>query len=117
MRPRETRDILVDCVDYVDSYDIIEMVDMGHAAVIYWDCDPGRTQMPIAKYERVANTIREQIRSGELKPGERLPSTKELQDIHDVSYGTLRTALLLLKAEKLIEGQPGEGVYVTKSSS
>ena len=73
--------------------------------------------MPIAKYERVANTIREQIRSGELKPGERLPSTKELQDIHTVSYGTLRTALLLLKAEKLIEGQPGEGVYVTKSSS
>jgi len=29
-----------------------------------------------------------------------------------VGYGTLRTALLLLEAEGLIEGRPGDGRYV-----
>lgn len=65
-----------------------------------------------AKYERVAEAIREQIRSGQLKPGDQLPSTTQLQEQYGVSYGSIRSAMLVLKAERLVEGRPGEGVYV-----
>lgn len=68
--------------------------------------------MPAPKYERVAEAIRAQIRSGELKSGDKLPSLRQLEVEHDVSYGSIRGAMLVLKAEGLIEGRPGEGVYV-----
>lgn len=67
-----------------------------------------------AKWERVANAIREQIHTGKLLPGAKLPSIAELKEIHGVSYGPIRAAMLTLKAEGLIEGVPGEGVYVTE---
>lgn len=73
--------------------------------------------MPVSKYERVANAIREQIRSGQLKPGDRLPSTRQLEAQHGVSYGSVRAAMLILKAEGLVRGQPGEAVYVAERES
>jgi DNA-binding GntR family transcriptional regulator len=65
-----------------------------------------------AKYERVAEAIREQIRTGELSVGDKLPSTTALQTEYGVSYGSIRGAMLVLKAEGLVEGRQGEGVYV-----
>lgn len=65
-----------------------------------------------AKYERVASAIRDQIMSGQLQPGDKLPSLAQLQQIHGVSYGSIRAAMLILKTEGLVEGRPGEGVYV-----
>ncbi|MFI9643687.1 winged helix-turn-helix domain-containing protein [Micromonospora sp. NPDC051925] len=65
-----------------------------------------------AKYERVAEAIREQIRSGKLAVGDKLPSTAELKAEYDVSYGSIRGAMLVLKTEGLVEGRQGEGVYV-----
>ena len=73
--------------------------------------------MTAPKYVRVADAIREQIRSGQLKPGDRLPSTKKLQEEYAVSYGSIRGAMLVLKAEGLVRGQPGEAVYVTGSET
>jgi DNA-binding GntR family transcriptional regulator len=70
--------------------------------------------MPAPKYERVANAIREQIRTGRLKPGDQLPTGEELQAEYRVSYGTLRTALMLLTSEGLIEGRQGEGRFVAE---
>jgi DNA-binding GntR family transcriptional regulator len=64
------------------------------------------------KYERVATAIRDQIRSGDMKPGDQLPTTQQLISVYGVSYGSVRTALLILKAEGLIEGRQGEGVFV-----
>lgn len=69
--------------------------------------------MTAPKYERVMESIREQIRTGQLKPGAKLPSIEKLKEQYGVSYGPIRTAMLLLKAEGLVRGQPGEGVYVT----
>ncbi|MEU3452950.1 winged helix-turn-helix domain-containing protein [Micromonospora sp. NPDC006766] len=66
------------------------------------------------KYEQVASAIRDQIEAGTLKPGDQLPTTQGLIEMYGVSYGSVRTALLILKAEGLIEGRQGEGVYVRK---
>lgn len=68
--------------------------------------------MSAPKWERLADAIREQIRTGKLQPGDKLPSITELKAIYGVSYGPVRTAMIVLKAEGLIEGVPGEGVYV-----
>ncbi|MFY1697748.1 MULTISPECIES: winged helix-turn-helix domain-containing protein [unclassified Solwaraspora] len=72
--------------------------------------------MSMPKYERVASAIRDQIHSGELRPGDQLPTTQRLIDHYGVSYGSVRTALLILKAEGLIEGRQGEGVFVREQS-
>lgn len=66
----------------------------------------------VSKYERVVEAIREQIRTGQLKPGDALPTTPKLMEQYQVSYGTLRTALVILLAEGVIESRPGEGRYV-----
>jgi DNA-binding FadR family transcriptional regulator len=68
--------------------------------------------------ERVAAELRREIVTGHLRPGDRLPSERELQTQFDISRPTLREALRLLEAESLIEivrGQYG-GARVTKLS-
>jgi GntR family transcriptional regulator len=65
-----------------------------------------------AAYLQVARDIREQISSGRLKPGDKLPSFAALCEHYDVSNTVIRAAMLLLKADKLIDGRQGKGVYV-----
>lgn len=69
---------------------------------------------PSAKWVELAAHIRRQIESGELSPGEKLPSTSQLCEIHGVSSIVVRNAMLTLKAEGLVVGVPGVGVFVTE---
>lgn len=64
------------------------------------------------KYMELANHFRGQIRTGALQPGDRLPSISELLDEFGYSAHTIRSAMLTLKAEQLVEGRVGEGVFV-----
>ncbi|SCL19424.1 winged helix-turn-helix domain-containing protein [Micromonospora inyonensis] len=73
--------------------------------------------MSEAAYLQVARDIRDQISSGRLKPGDKLPSFSALCAHYDVSNTVIRAAMLLLKAEKLIDGRQGKGVYVVDRSS
>lgn len=63
-------------------------------------------------YELIAEQIKEQIVSGGLKPGDKLPSTKELSERYQVGRSTVREALSALKAMGLVEIHQGEGSYV-----
>lgn len=65
-----------------------------------------------AEYRRIANLITESIRSGELKPGDKLPSTAELADTHHVSWATINRAFGLLHDRGLVVGRQGKGIYV-----
>ncbi|WDZ84290.1 winged helix-turn-helix domain-containing protein [Micromonospora cathayae] len=69
---------------------------------------------PSPKWAELADHIRKQIASGELSPGEKLPSTAQLCQIHGVSSIVVRNAMLTLKAEGLVVGVPGVGVYVAE---
>ena len=51
---------------------------------------------------------------GELSPGDKLPSTSQLCQIHGVSAIVVRNAMISLKAEGLVVGVPGVGVYVAE---
>jgi GntR family transcriptional regulator len=63
-------------------------------------------------YRRIVDDIRQQIASGALAPGDVLPSEAELREMYGVSNTVVRNAVLILKAERLVEGRQGSGVYV-----
>jgi DNA-binding GntR family transcriptional regulator len=68
-------------------------------------------------YQRIAIEIREKISSGELKPGDRLPSISQLQKLYAVSAQPVKSALLVLQTEGLVEGHQGRGVFVVDQAN
>jgi hypothetical protein len=68
------------------------------------------------KYQRIAETLRRAIRSGEYAPGDRLPGENELAAVHAVAKMTARHALAVLKEEGLTETRRGAGVFVLPST-
>ena len=69
-----------------------------------------------AKWVTLAEHIRKQIASGELAPGAKLPSTSQLRHEHNVSAMVVRNAMITLKAEGLVYGVPGVGVFVADAA-
>ncbi|MET9824290.1 GntR family transcriptional regulator [Streptomyces sp. NPDC006349] len=64
------------------------------------------------KYQRIADTLREGIRSGEYGPGDRLPGENDLMVTHGVARMTARQALSVLRDEGVAEARKGAGVFV-----
>lgn len=69
-----------------------------------------------AKYVRLANILREQIRLNIYAEGTKLPTEDTLSKRYGVSRQTVREALKLLKSEGLIESRQGSGSIVAKKS-
>jgi GntR family transcriptional regulator len=68
-------------------------------------------------YVRVIQSITKLIESGQLKPGDKLPTYHELADQYHVSVSTVQTALRVLRDRDLVEGQQGKGTYVAERAS
>lgn len=62
--------------------------------------------------EQVATRLETQIRAGLLRPGDRLPSERELASMFSVSRTIIREALKLLEARGLLQIRVGNGVFV-----
>jgi GntR family transcriptional regulator len=67
---------------------------------------------PKSKTQQIVDEYTEEIRSGRLKSGDRLPGTTAMLQKYDVGVMTVRTAVGLLKAAGLIETVPGVGTFV-----
>ncbi len=65
-------------------------------------------------YKQLAAILRTEIKSGERAPGSRIPSINRLANDHGIATATVVKALGLLKAERLIEGEPGHGTFVAE---
>jgi GntR family transcriptional regulator len=63
-------------------------------------------------YRVIAEALREQIDSGNLAPGSKVPSENELMAIYGVEQPTARRALEVLKNEGLIIARRGAGTFV-----
>ncbi|MFD7732232.1 GntR family transcriptional regulator [Kitasatospora phosalacinea] len=63
-------------------------------------------------YMLAAEDLRRQITAGKIKPGERLPSARALQEQYGLASSTVQSALKLLKDEGLIYSVLGRGSYV-----
>lgn len=62
--------------------------------------------------EEIAEQIKLLISQGELKPGERLPSERELAGMLGVSRPSVREAIMVLEAMGFLESRQGGGTFV-----
>jgi GntR family transcriptional regulator len=74
------------------------------------DLDPSGREPPVSR--RIADDLRRKIETGELTPGARLPSERELAARYRVARNTAREAARLLAEEGLVVAEHGRGVFV-----
>ncbi|MGR4883526.1 GntR family transcriptional regulator [Streptomyces sp. LARHCF249] len=72
--------------------------------------DPALDPRPL--HARIAADLRDEIMSGDLAPGAKLPSTAHLKSRFDASNATIQKAVHLLKGEGLVVGRAGAAVTV-----
>src|ERR1039457_6398843 len=63
----------------------------------------------MTKSSQVADDLRHRITSGELRPGDPVPSEPTLMDQYEIARGTVRKALQQLTQEGLISNGQGRG--------
>jgi GntR family transcriptional regulator len=69
---------------------------------------------PIPRYRQVAALIRARIESGELQPGQPIPSQNTLMQRYGVARMTAHKALGVLVDEGLVVVVPGVGALVAR---
>ena len=67
-------------------------------------------------YLRIVGELRRRITAGELSPGDRVPSTRQIVRQWGVAMATASRALTLLRQEELVRAVPGVGMVVTGPS-
>ena len=65
-------------------------------------------------YEEIIEQIKQLILDGHLKPGDKLPSERNLVDSFKVSRSSIREALSALEMMGLVEVRTGEGAYIRR---
>jgi len=68
---------------------------------------------PLPRYYQLKEIMREMIRSGEWKPGDLIPSERELSAKYGISRMTARQALTELVNEGLFYREQGKGTFVS----
>lgn len=66
-------------------------------------------------YEDIVAQLKDLISEGKLKPGDQLPSERELSEMFQVSRASVREAIRSLESMRLIQIRQGEGTYVASS--
>lgn len=72
--------------------------------------------IPLPRYYRPKSWILDEINKGNLKPGDRIPSERELCDRFGLSRGTVRQALGDLRKEGKVYFVRGRGTFVSEPS-
>jgi DNA-binding transcriptional MocR family regulator len=66
----------------------------------------------IPKYQQLAEQLKEDIRTGMLLPGTKLPPQRELADYLDVNLSTITRVYKICANQGLLRGNVGSGTYV-----
>lgn len=75
---------------------------------------------PIKKtrfYQEVINQIKSSVEAGELRPGDKLPSERQLAAALSISRTAVREAISALESAGIVEIRPGVGIFLTDGSS
>jgi GntR family transcriptional regulator len=67
-------------------------------------------------FRQLADVLREQIRSGALRPGSKLQSLHRMAAEYSVGVATVEDALAVLRGEGLIESRKGVGSFVLEQA-
>ncbi|QEY63237.1 PLP-dependent aminotransferase family protein [Metapseudomonas lalkuanensis] len=65
-------------------------------------------------YAQLADALSEAIRSGKLKPGDRLPPHREFASALELNITTITKAMAVLQQKGLVESRPGRGTQVAQ---
>lgn len=76
------------------------------------DIRPVDENSPIPLYQQVRIDLLNMLQSEQLKPGQMLPTEKELAEAYNVSRQTIRQAIGDLASSNLLERTPGRGTTV-----
>ncbi len=71
-----------------------------------------RLEQALPKYVQIANYLRDRIAEGELRPGDEVPSERQIAEEFDVARPTATRALATLRSWGLVESRPGSGTFV-----
>jgi DNA-binding GntR family transcriptional regulator len=71
-----------------------------------------RAELP--PHQQIVEWIRASIEAGELRPGQVIPSEKDMTQQLGVARTTARRAVHKLREEGLVRTVPGRGTYVTR---
>jgi GntR family transcriptional regulator len=85
---------------------------MKNHSVGWYDWYRWEAFMTIPMYRRIAQDLRQQIKSGRPGPGEQLPTELELSERYEASRNTIRDAIKWLTVNGLVETRPGQGTFV-----
>jgi DNA-binding GntR family transcriptional regulator len=69
---------------------------------------------PTLLYQHLADDVASMIASGTLRPGDKLPSLREMRTRRQVSLTTVTEAFRVLEDRGLIEARPQSGFYVRR---
>lgn len=69
---------------------------------------------PVPRYHQLKEILRERIRTGEWKPGDLIPSERELSETYRISRMTARQAITDLVNEGIFYREQGRGTFVTR---
>jgi DNA-binding GntR family transcriptional regulator len=64
---------------------------------------------------QIADDVRRRVAAGELKRGERLPTYEQIAEEYSSSRRTVGRAVEMLKAEGIVVGVQGAGVFVAEA--
>lgn len=70
----------------------------------------------VPAHKQVAAYLREQITSGKLSEGDKLPAMTELADMFGIRPGTAHRGIQILESEGLVRPEYRRGTYVRPSS-
>ena len=74
-----------------------------------------RDSRPI--YEQIVDQIKEQVMKGILKPGDQLPSVRQLASMLTVNANTVMKAYTELERQEVVETIRGKGVFIAMMPS
>ena len=73
---------------------------------------PAKKRDGLPAYQRIQAAILKRIDAGQLRPGDAVPSERDLAKIHQVSLMTARHALASLERDGIVERRRGIGTFV-----
>jgi GntR family transcriptional regulator len=73
------------------------------------------TRSGVATYLQIVHQVRHSLRLGLLRPGDQLPTVKDVVGALAINPNTVLKAYRELEREGLVEGRPGLGTFVLKT--
>ena len=71
--------------------------------------------MGVPSYQIVVDWIEANVRAGTYRPGDQLPTIRDLAALTDTNPTAVKTALLILRERGVVRGQQGKGNFVAES--